>query len=226
MRRSPPDYYERGVDMSKIPQGEWSAIAARYAKGESISRIAQSYGCTPPAIHYILKQSRRKAVENLAQSANDGSDSSPAPIRQSAQTPTASDIYHPTEPRGDAPVSMPDERTASLRGPGALQVVPHRAAATVSPVQPSRTQQHNTAGLDRELRDRAEAAIAAFRSSFVAALTESSPVAYQRLRQAASDLMRVAAQTTMVLDRLHASTERSTTQVRDHLRSTSARERV
>jgi hypothetical protein len=24
--------------MSKIPQGEWSAIAARYAKGESISR--------------------------------------------------------------------------------------------------------------------------------------------------------------------------------------------
>jgi hypothetical protein len=42
--------------MSKIPQGEWSAIAARYANGESISKIAQTYGCTPPAIHYILKR--------------------------------------------------------------------------------------------------------------------------------------------------------------------------
>jgi hypothetical protein len=33
--------------MAKIPQGEWKAIAARYAKGESISKIAQSYSCTP-----------------------------------------------------------------------------------------------------------------------------------------------------------------------------------
>jgi hypothetical protein len=32
--------------MSKIPQGEWNAIAARYANGESITRIAGSYGCT------------------------------------------------------------------------------------------------------------------------------------------------------------------------------------
>src|SRR5205823_827437 len=50
--------------MSKIPQGEWSAIAARHAKGESISRIAQSYGCTPPAIHYILKRNRHRAAQN------------------------------------------------------------------------------------------------------------------------------------------------------------------
>ena len=40
--------------MSKIPQGEWSAIAARHAQGESLSAIARSYGCTPPAIHYVL----------------------------------------------------------------------------------------------------------------------------------------------------------------------------
>src|SRR5262252_8076206 len=55
---------EPGVKMSKIPQGEWHAIAARYAKGESISRIAQSYGCTPPAIHYILKRSRQRGAES------------------------------------------------------------------------------------------------------------------------------------------------------------------
>ena len=59
-----------GVVMSKIPQGEWSAIAARYAKGESITRIAQSYGCTPPAIHYILKRSTQRATHNAEQRLN------------------------------------------------------------------------------------------------------------------------------------------------------------
>ena len=46
--------------MSKIPQGEWNAIAARYESGESISKIARSYGCTPPAIHYILKRNGQR----------------------------------------------------------------------------------------------------------------------------------------------------------------------
>src|SRR5215471_12057612 len=47
--------------MSKIPQGEWSVIAERYARGESLSAIARSYGCTPPAIHYVLKRNGRQA---------------------------------------------------------------------------------------------------------------------------------------------------------------------
>jgi hypothetical protein len=64
------------------------------------------------------------------------------------------------------------------------------------------------AGLDRELHGRAEAAIGAFRSSFDAALAEGSPRVHQQLRQAASDLMRVAARTTIVLDRLTATAER------------------
>jgi hypothetical protein len=54
-----------------------------------------------------------------------------------------------------------------------------------------------------------ETAIEAFRSSFDAALAEGSLVTRQRLRQAASDLMRVAAQTTIILDRLNARIERS-----------------
>jgi hypothetical protein len=62
--------------------------------------------------------------------------------------------------------------------------------------------------LDSELHGRAEAAIAAFRSSFDAAIAEGSPSVHQRLRQAASDLMRVAARTTIVLDRLNANAER------------------
>ena len=63
--------------------------------------------------------------------------------------------------------------------------------------------------MDSELHDRAEAAIEAFRSSFDAALAECSPRERARLREAASNLMRVAARTTIVLDRLNALSERS-----------------
>ena len=57
--------------------------------------------------------------------------------------------------------------------------------------------------------DRAEAAIETFRSCFDAALAEGSSHERARLRQAASDLMRVAARTTIVLDRLNALSERA-----------------
>jgi hypothetical protein len=81
-----------------------------------------------------------------------------------------------------------------------------------------------TGGLDSELHGRAEAAIEAFRSSFDAALLEGSPIVRQRLRQAASDLMRVAARTTIVLDRLNANAERASSGAQDHLRSARAGE--
>jgi hypothetical protein len=61
--------------MSKIPQGEWNAIAARYAQGESISRIAQTYGCTPPAIHYILKRNRQRTAQKVERPLNGRSES-------------------------------------------------------------------------------------------------------------------------------------------------------
>ena len=61
-----------------------------------------------------------------------------------------------------------------------------------------------TAGLDAKLHADAEAAIHAFRSSFEAALVENASATRARLRQTASDLMRVAARTTIVLDQLNA----------------------
>jgi hypothetical protein len=215
--------------MAKIPQGEWNAIAARYAKGESISKIAQSYSCTPPAIHYILKRSRQNAAKNFEQSLNGQSDSPRAIIRQSTQTPAASDLSHPTDPRREAPGSMrstPAESSTNVDAPNAPRVVLDNKAATHTPTlpdvrQPAIPQQlsqsardtdqrsASTAELDRQLFSRAEVAIEAFRSSFDAALAEGSLVTHQRLRQAASDLMRVAARTTIALDRLSASTERS-----------------
>ena len=49
-----------------------------------------------------------------------------------------------------------------------------------------------TAELDPELQAYAEAAIQTFRLNFDTALTENSPVTRERLRQAASNLMRAA----------------------------------
>src|SRR5215469_10510269 len=99
-----------GVDMSKIPQGEWSAIAARYAKGESISRIAQSYGCTPPAIHYILKRNRQRAAQNPEPKTSAVRDASALPrtavpqiaehaIKEPAPSETRQAAVLPVEPR-------------------------------------------------------------------------------------------------------------------------------
>jgi hypothetical protein len=216
--------------MSKIPQGDWNAIAARYAQGESISRIAQSYGCTPPAIHYILKRSKQRAALNIQQ-----------PLQATAQK--ASTFTHrPPETSGGPEISRavapplaalpgsvgaaPSESRQSMVRPVELQSARGRENAPTHQMPNGRFQSvvekgalgdpHKTgrpsaftAGLDSELHARAEAAIAVFRSSFDAALAEGSPHLRQQLRQAASDLMRVAARTTIVLDRLNATAERN-----------------
>lgn len=38
----------------KIPRDEWPKIALRFQKGETLTEIARSYGCTAPAIRYIV----------------------------------------------------------------------------------------------------------------------------------------------------------------------------
>lgn len=209
--------------MSKIPQGEWNAIAARYAKGESITRIAQSYGCTPPAIHYILKRSKQRAAQNPEHRINGKSESA---------------MSFPGEPRRSTAPEPPRavEQRREENGMGRLVpsearqlVEPRPRREPVAPMFGERRQPANperatgrtsafTAGLDDELHGLAEAAIATFRSSFDAALAEGSPRVRQRLRQAASDLMRVAARTTIVLDRLNANAEREPARMPEHLR--------
>ena len=213
--------------MSKIPQGEWSAIAARYAKGESITRIAQSYGCTPPAIHYILKRSKQRAAQNLDHRTNEKSEAAmslPGEPRRS----TAPELSRTVQQRR-AENGMGRLIPSEAGPPAGPPVEPCPRREPVTPMFGERRQPANseratgrtsafTAGLDDELHGRAEAAIAAFRSSFDAALAEGSQDVRQRLRQAASDLMRVAARTTIVLDRLNASAEREPMPAPDHAR--------
>ncbi|MBV8120893.1 MAG: helix-turn-helix domain-containing protein [Alphaproteobacteria bacterium] len=241
--------------MSKIPQGEWNAIAARYQSGESISQIARSYGCTPPAIHYILKRNRQQGPEIATQPtalppaeaapvglvrAHTSEPTSPAGqhpdrldvgsarsvlVRARVPEPEAAlagrsgkftnGVPRPTLAVGDAPEPIANLPSGAGLGRGSMTLAPVRGSSGIPATDPAAG--HETVsrsapppGLDNELHLRAEAAIALFRSSFDAALAEGSPSVRERLRQAASDLMRVAARTTIVLDRLNAGTERST----------------
>jgi hypothetical protein len=223
----------QGEEMSKIPQGEWNAIAARHAQGESLSAIARSYGCTPPAIHYVLKRNGRQAAEKVE-----------PPVEATPSPPIEPNReVSPQTLRSNGEIKLSLNRMNGPAGGGSREPAPsesgltrseqHRAAneqrlapggqRPVPSEQPRVTelQQHraptptagralaSTDGLDSELHDRAEAAIEAFRSCFNAALAEGSPHERARLRQAASDLMRVAARTTIVLDRLNALSERA-----------------
>src|SRR5262249_24315904 len=166
-----------------------------------------------------------------------GSDRDPAPLPvnrpgHSEHHPAAS--LHPasgpvrSEPRpvpGPRPVATPLAVAAPLPAPAPLAVAtplpapaPLAVAAPLPVTAPQRPLGFSattsrglavTDGLDSELHQRAEAAIETFRSCFDATLAEGSPQQRARLRQAASDLMRVAARTTIVLDRLNAVGERA-----------------
>jgi hypothetical protein len=276
--------------MSKIPQGEWNAIAARYKSGESISEIARSYGCTPPAIHYILKRNRQQVPEigpqlaalpaevavglvrartprpasTSAQHApalpsvtsgealgrpsagasvpglGKGSDS-PRPVLVRARVPepqtaaaSDSDQFLNGTPRsavarGNIPEPAGKLPVAAPPGLGTMILVPVPGSSGAREPGPALGPQSAAKpallpGLDNELHLRAEAAIALFRSSFDAALSEGSPSVRERLRQAASDLMRVAARTTIVLDRLNAGAERASARAQNYPRSAHAGE--
>jgi hypothetical protein len=205
--------------MSKIPQGEWSAIAARHAQGESLSAIARSYGCTPPAIHYVLKRNGRQPVETVEQPA----EAAPSPANEPHRETPAPTL------RSNGEIKLSLNRTNEPAGGGGRAPAPLASAPARSEHQPAPSEQRPvielqqqrgpprttgralafTDGLDSELHERAEAAIETFRSCFDAALAEGSPHERARLRQAASDLMRVAARTTIVLDRLNALSERA-----------------
>ena len=205
--------------MSKIPQREWNAITARYSQGESISAIARTYGCTPPAIHYILKNNRRRTGERGEQPQQELRAPS-VTVVDPAQKLSASVVPDVNAANGGVRIQseLPPRpaiapvyaRREALSQPAA----PARSEQRMPPAspEPARTAGRTAAGsdgLDIELHDRAEAAIEAFRSSFDAALAEGSPRERARLREAASNLMRVAARTTIVLDRLNAISERS-----------------
>src|SRR6185437_6878830 len=43
-------------EKGKIPRTEWPRILSKYDSGESVAQIGRYYGCTAPAIRYIIKR--------------------------------------------------------------------------------------------------------------------------------------------------------------------------
>jgi len=69
----------------KIRQSEWSKILARYNDGESIAGIARAYGCTGPAIRYIIKRTGTLKSESRGERAY-ASSGSGIPAQQSVRS--------------------------------------------------------------------------------------------------------------------------------------------
>ena len=57
---------EKAGKRGKIPQSDWPLIMARYEQGETLSSIARTYDCSPPAISYIVSRSRGKATSETS----------------------------------------------------------------------------------------------------------------------------------------------------------------
>jgi transposase-like protein len=165
--------------MTKITRDEWSAIAARHAQGESISNIAQTYGCTAPAIHYILRQAEDAGAD---------------PPRQ---------LPLPETPRLNGAAAPMPSPPANGR-PAAIAEILRRPAPPAQMPAPSGKSSALRANLDDQLRAAAETAMADFLQRFDTAASEQTSEAYQQLRQSAGELMRIAARTTIVVDRLGA----------------------
>src|SRR5579884_4515769 len=46
----------------QIPVEEWPSILARYQSGETITQLAVSYECSPPAITYVISRGRTQIM--------------------------------------------------------------------------------------------------------------------------------------------------------------------
>ena len=53
---------ERSNKRGKIPHQDWPSILARYEAGETLANIARTYGCSAPAVSYIVSRSRARGA--------------------------------------------------------------------------------------------------------------------------------------------------------------------
>jgi hypothetical protein len=81
----------------KIPHGEWPQILAKYAGGETIAQIGRDYGCTAPAIRYIIRRSGELKAKSGRESLRQRTSSSDAPGPRN-RTVSATAVRHLATP--------------------------------------------------------------------------------------------------------------------------------
>jgi hypothetical protein len=94
---------EKSSKRGKIPQADWPLIMARYDAGETLSSIARTYDCSPPAISYIVSRSRGKSANEppapvvsepqlVKAQANDAAANDASPSEPAVAAPPASEL--------------------------------------------------------------------------------------------------------------------------------------
>lgn len=77
-------------EKGKIHRSEWPKILARYNGGETIASIGRAYGCTAPAIRYIVKRSGTLKGEPERRGVSEGAKASRQPTSRSNLRPVGS----------------------------------------------------------------------------------------------------------------------------------------
>jgi len=159
----------------KISRSEWPSILERHQAGESLASIARSYGCTAPAVRYIVT---RRLSEN----------------EQSPASPP-----HVAAPETDRP-SLPPPRRRSpasaktgARDPEISVVATRHGPETTSRVV-----------LDAALHERVNSAIAFFLTAFDGVIIDGTDESLENLLTAADQLLRAGARTRIEVERLLA----------------------
>ena len=153
---------EKAGKRGKIPQSDWPLIMGRYEAGETLSSIARTYDCSPPAISYIVSRSRGKpaaevpppvpAEPQLVKRPGNGTAAAAEPaVARPAAAPVAEPALHDaaasngSAPRRTLHLSLgnghadppPAERAPAERAPVAAAIPwPAAASATTNGAQP------------------------------------------------------------------------------------------
>jgi hypothetical protein len=162
-------------EKGKIDHAEWPAIIARHTGGETLASIARSYGCTAPAIRYIVnRQARASQADNKT-------------LRSAAAAAARE-------------VAANSGQTASGQQSENVSVSKANAAARNDviemPGRPTRS------GIDRQLRELVNSDIAVFLVTFDAALLKNSSDNRNALLEATDRLLRAGARTRIALERM------------------------
>lgn len=92
-------------EKGKIARTEWPAILTRYEHGETFASIARSYGCTAPAIRYIVSRRGRQPLS--AEHPEEPAEASPEPPSPSRSREGERRGRTPFRPAGRPPPVSP-----------------------------------------------------------------------------------------------------------------------
>ena len=159
-------------EKGKIPRNEWPRIMSKYAGGESIAQIGRDYGCTAPAIRYIIKR-----AEMLK-----GDGEGPSPEGKNSPSSTS---------------RSPASRSVALG-----QQKTRAGSASSSHLAPADQSGTSGGLLGPELRARVTGDVVSVLAALDRAVLEGSIDSLTALQEAVDSLMRSAARTCIDLGRI------------------------